>query len=434
MSNSSKLWNGDISKWPSFKTDVQMALQREKCGSIIIPFGSRGHVAAIVDRPFPPIQYLGPDGVPIYTQRAVFDSHFEHCRKNAEENQKYEEKCGVGLAAIYGMLGPDAIRKIKHIRDDDQVSDRQKAEWIMPALEAAFVGHTAAVRTEIKNGMTELGEITSTESALTAIETIDDANVLLARHINPVNGQANYFQDNDADKIDKFLNLLNGGVGSLFFDAKAHLTRARDSPAGLTWAALVTEIERTCDNIRTDGLKESAKGNRISQVNHQGKTYADGMEDGRKAAAAERGNSRDRGGRERERSTSRYGDRDRSRERGSGRDDYRGRRESSYGRQGDEHRRDSGSSRYGRYDGGGQRDRNRDRGYSQGRDSQFRRRDDSQETRRYGDRHRNEHERDSRDRERGRSSTGKESEDERIERLVADGIKKGLAGGSRSRN
>ena len=62
MSNSSKLWNGDISKWPSFKTDVQMALQREKCGSIIIPFGSRGHVAAIVDRPFPPIQYLGPDG------------------------------------------------------------------------------------------------------------------------------------------------------------------------------------------------------------------------------------------------------------------------------------------------------------------------------------------------------------------------------------
>ena len=71
MSNSSKLWNGDISKWPSFKTDVQMALQREKCGSIIIPFGSRGHVAAIVDRPFPPIQYLGPDGVPIFTQRAV---------------------------------------------------------------------------------------------------------------------------------------------------------------------------------------------------------------------------------------------------------------------------------------------------------------------------------------------------------------------------
>ena len=55
MSNSSKLWNGEVSKWPGFVTDVQMALKREKCGSIIIPFGSTGHVAAIVDRAFPPM-------------------------------------------------------------------------------------------------------------------------------------------------------------------------------------------------------------------------------------------------------------------------------------------------------------------------------------------------------------------------------------------
>jgi hypothetical protein len=430
MSNSSKLWNGEVSKWPGFVTDVQMALKREKCGSIIIPFGSTGHVAAIVDRAFPPMQYLAPNGDLLYTQRAVFDSHIESCRKNAEENQKYEEKCGVGLATIYGMLGPDAIRKIKHIRDDEIVSDRQKAEWIMPALEAAFVGHTAAVRTEIKSGMSELAEITSTEAALTAIETIDDANRLLARHINPANGQANYFQDNDADKIDKFLNLLQGGSGSLFYDAKLHLVRARDSAGGLTWAALVREIERVCDNVRTEGLKESAKRS-VSKV-HQEKSYADGLEDGRKAAAAEQRNSRDRGGRERERSTYRYGSRDNSRERGGGRDDYRSRRESSADKQSDG--RDGGNFRYGRHDGGEKRDRTRDREYSQGRDSHYRRRDNSQDSRRYGDRYRDERARDVRDRDRERPSAGKESEGERIERLVADGIKKALASGGRSKN
>ena len=119
----------------------------------------------------------------------------------------------------------------------------------------------------------------------------------MARHINPANGQANYFQDNDADKIDKFLNLLQGGSGSLFYDAKLHLVRARDSAGGLTWAALVREIERVCDNVRTEGLKESAKRS-VSKV-HQEKSYADGLEDGRKAAAADQRNSRDRGGRKR---------------------------------------------------------------------------------------------------------------------------------------
>ena len=51
------------------------------------------------------------------------------------------------------MLGPDALRKIKHIREDRDNLNKQKAEWIMDALEVTFVGYTAAVRTELKSGI-----------------------------------------------------------------------------------------------------------------------------------------------------------------------------------------------------------------------------------------------------------------------------------------
>jgi hypothetical protein len=57
-----------------------------------------------------------------------------------------------------------------------------------------------------------------------AIEKINDVNAELRRHIDPFTGLANHFQASDADKIEKFLNLLQGGVGTIFYDSKLFLT------------------------------------------------------------------------------------------------------------------------------------------------------------------------------------------------------------------
>ena len=279
----------------------------------------------------------------------------------------------------------------------------------MGALEQAFVGHTAAVRTELKSGIDDLQDIDSRETALLAIEKINDVNAELRRHIDPFTGLANHFQSSDADKIEKFLNLMQGGVGTIFYDSKLFLIRARDAGT-LHWAALVAEIERTCDNIKADELKGSTP--RVSNVSRiaQGKSYEDGIEEGKRAAMADRGNSR---GRDREHSSVRYDNRDRNRDRSEGRrDDYRSRREPSrdkdydrrYSRQ-DESRRDGGNARYDRREDS----RDRSRGNSSGRNS--------------GDRER--YSRNDRDRGRERS-TGRESDNERFERRVADGVKKAL--------
>ena len=410
MSTSSRLWNGEPGKYPEFRTELQTALQREECGSIIIPFGQVGHVADKVNRPYPPMNSVGINGVYGPTPMAVFDRYLDDCRKNQDDNQRYEKLCGKGLAIIYGMLGPDALRKIKHIREDRDNLNKQKAEWIMDALEVAFVGHTAAVRTELKSGIDDLQNIDSRETALLAIEKINDVNAELRRHIDPFTGLANHFQSSDADKIEKFLNLLQGGAGTIFYDSKLFLIRARDAGT-LHWAALVAEIERTCDNIKADELKGSTP--RVSSVSRisQGKSYEEGIEEGKRAAMADRGNSR---GRDREHSSVRgYDNRDRNRDRSEGRrDDYRSRREPSrdkdydrrYSRQ-DESRRDGGNSRYNRREDS----RDRSRGDSSGRN--------------YGDRDR--YSRNDRDRGRERS-TGRESENERFERRVADGVKKAL--------
>ena len=166
MSTSSRLWNGEPGKYLEFRTELQTALQREECGSIIIPFGQVGHVADKVNRPYPSLNSVGINGVYGPTPMAVFDRYLDDCRKNQDDNQRYEKLCGKGLAIIYGMLGPDALRKIKHIREDRDNLNKQKAEWIMNALEVAFVGHTAAVRTELKSGIDDLQDIDSRESAL----------------------------------------------------------------------------------------------------------------------------------------------------------------------------------------------------------------------------------------------------------------------------
>ena len=409
MSTTSRLWNGEPGRYPEFRTELQTALDREECGSIIIPLGQIGHVADKMNRDYPPMNSVGINGILGPTPRAVFDRYADECRKNAEDNRKYEILCGKGLAIIYGMLGPDALRKIKHIRDDRDNLNKTKAEWVMGALEQAFVGHTAAVRTELKSGIDDLQDIDSRETALLAIEKINDVNAELRRHIDPFTGLANHFQSSDADKIEKFLNLMQGGVGTIFYDSKLFLIRARDAGT-LHWAALVAEIERTCDNIKADELKGSTP--RVSSVSRisQGKSYEEGIEEGKRAAMADRGNSR---GRDREHSSVRYDNRDRNRDRSEGRrDDYRSRREPSrdkdydrrYSRQ-DESRRDGGNARYDRREDS----RDRSRGNSSGRNS--------------GDRER--YSRNDRDRGRERS-TGRESDNERFERRVADGVKKAL--------
>ena len=405
----SRLWNGEPGRYPEFRTELQTALDREECGSIIIPLGQIGHVADKMNRDYPPMNSVGINGILGPTPRAVFDRYADECRKNVEDNRKYEILCGKGLAIIYGMLGPDALRKIKHIRDDRDNLNKTKAEWVMGALEQAFVGHTAAVRTELKSGIDDLQDIDSRETALLAIEKINDVNAELRRHIDPFTGLANHFQSSDADKIEKFLNLMQGGVGTIFYDSKLFLIRARDAGT-LHWAALVAEIERTCDNIKADEMKGSTP--RVSSVSRisQGKSYEDGIEEGKRAAMADRGNSR---GRDREHSSVRYDNRDRNRDRSEGRrDDYRSRREPSrdkdydrrYSRQ-DESRRDGGNARYDRREDS----RDRSRGNSSGRNS--------------GDRER--YSRNDRDRGRERS-TGRESDNERFERRVADGVKKAL--------
>ena len=70
-------------------------------------------------------------------------------------------------------LGKDATRKIKHIRDNVMLSYREKAQ---SALENAFFPHSANVRTELKTAIEDLQDIDSRETALKAIEVIDDVN------------------------------------------------------------------------------------------------------------------------------------------------------------------------------------------------------------------------------------------------------------------
>ena len=107
----SRLWNGEPGRYPEFRTELQTALDREECGSIIIPLGQIGHVADKRNRDYPPMNSVGINGILGPTPRAVFDRYADECRKNVEDNRKYEILCGKGLAIIYGMLGPDALKK-----------------------------------------------------------------------------------------------------------------------------------------------------------------------------------------------------------------------------------------------------------------------------------------------------------------------------------
>ena len=121
------------------------------------------------------------------------------------------------------------------------------------------------------------------------------------------------------------MNLLQGGYGTLFHDAKVYLVRSNDA-GQLTWALLTAEIERTCDNIKSDEQKASVR--KVSQVSI-GKSYEDGLREGF------------------ERSNASSNDRSRSYDRGASRDrgDYGRRREPSANR---DNRRDGGSSSYDR--------------------------------------------------------------------------------------
>ena len=105
---------------------------------------------------------------------------------------------------------------------------------------------------------------------------INDVNREIAKDINPAAGHAQHLQQNDADKIEKYLILLRGGFGTLFYDAKMYLIRSNDA-GQLTWALMTAEIERARDNIKSDEQKASAR--KVSQVSI-GKSYEDGLREG----------------------------------------------------------------------------------------------------------------------------------------------------------
>ena len=410
----SSIWDGEVGLYPAYKVELMASLNRESCGFAIIPAGIIGYMPLRIDPLYPGFETRGVDGVNRRTTQEQFDKHIEKCRKNTEARGKDDEKFAKAFTMVLDSLGKDATRKIKHIRDDITLSYREKAQSIIPALENAFFPHSANVRTELKQKIEDLQDIDSRETALKAIEVIDDVNREIAKHINPATGHAQHFQQNDADKIEKYLNLLQGGYGTLFHDAKVYLVRSNDA-GQLTWALLTAEIERTCDNIKSDEQKASVR--KVSQVSI-GKSYEDGLREGFERSTAssndrsrsyDRGASRDRGdyGRRREPSA--------SRDRG----DYRRRREPSADR---DNRRDGGSSSYdrGRNDS---RDRDGGRDSRSRGDSPFRSRDESS-----GRFYREESS--GRDR-RGRSPNParKDFEDERVGRLVAAFMKQQPQGG-----
>ena len=118
----------------------------------------------------------------------------------------------------------------------------------------------------------------------------------IEKHINPATGHAQHFQQNDADKIEKYLNLLQGGYGTLFYDAKVYLVRSNDA-GQLTWALLTAEIERNVTTSSQMSREQKASVRKVSQVSIR-KSYEDGLREGferRNASSNDRSRSYDRG-------------------------------------------------------------------------------------------------------------------------------------------
>ena len=423
----SEKWNGEPTTFPKFMVDLQATLQKDGSASAIIQEGERGYLEEIVDDELPGDQQIAPDGIMRPTPAAVFQIHKSDCRKNKKDRQDQEDMCGRAFAIILSMVNEDVIRKIRHIRDDKDYRNKDKAEYVIAQMMNSFVGNTAAVRTKLKARIEALEDIDTEAAALIAIDTIEDVNKQLSEQANPA-GQVNIYQMTDADKIEKFLDLLHGEKGRLFDTLKERLIEWRDE-GHLTWRRLSTEVQRVCDNLKAEEAKTNVKtdkARRIAQVS-MGKTF----EEDRKATYSDRGDARDRSQdryRSRDRNSDRGNSRDRNFDRGNGRDNYRSGRQDGFDRnydgrryqQEDNRRASDGSSSHDR------RSESRERGRNErGRDD--RRRSDSPAHFRRDDTPRRNYEdsaRSGRD-YRGRSGSvgsddGKESEAMSIQRLEAD--------------
>jgi hypothetical protein len=353
----SKLWNGDATDFPNWLVRLNKELQRQECSFIINTPGSVGHVPLEID-PAAPMAMVPGFGGMVAVDPRVRERYEDTCRRNRESNRKLQSASSKGCGIIYDMLGEVAMTAVENIRDDTTLTDKQKGERIIPALQAFFVGNSAVVRKEMFAKLEAIREVRDCVTAREAIKTIDQVNAQLALQVNALTGLADHFMQPDADKIEKYLELLQGS--SVFEKSIDFLERKRDDD-DLTWDQLKAEIHKQCRNI---DLKEKGQNLKVSQVKTRvgeeeiERRIAEGVAEGIKQAAGYR-DSRDGRGR------------DNSRESSRGRDSWR-RKESDYGRGSRNDRRDdSRGKEYGRFgrdnsrgreDNRQQRDYSRDRG------------------------------------------------------------------------
>ena len=151
----SSIWDGEVGLYPAYKVELMASLNSVGCGFAIIPAGIIGDMPvqfALISLFLVRSNTRGVDGINHLTTREQFDMHIESCRKNADARGKDNEKFVKAFTIVLDSLGKDATRKIKHIR------------------------HSANVRTELKSKIEDLQDIDSRETALKAIEVIDDVN------------------------------------------------------------------------------------------------------------------------------------------------------------------------------------------------------------------------------------------------------------------
>ena len=405
----SKLWNGDPSEFPNWIVKLNTELQRQGCSNIIITPGNVGHVALEID-PVAPMAMVPGFGGMVAADPRTLDRYDDTCRRNRESNRKLQLTSSKGCGIIYETLGTVAMEAVEHIRDDATLTDKEKGERIIPALQAFFVGNSAMVRKELSAKLEAIPEIRDCVSAREAIKTIDQVNAQLALQVNPLTGLANHFMAPDGDKIEQYLERLTGS--DLFEKSKDFLERKRDDDE-LIWNQLQAQFYTRCRIIE---LNEKGQNLRVSQVKKNideeeiERRIAAGVAEGIKQAAGYGSNSRDsRDGR----------GRDNSRESSRGRDSWR-RQDSDHGRGHRSDRRDNSRGRedgrfgrdnyQGREDYRQRRENSRDRGdyrrgESQGQEN-YRRRDGShsRERKSYSER------RDRDDTKQGSSSSSKKRE------------------------
>ena len=144
----SKLWNGDPTEFPNWIVKITTELQRQGCSNIIITPGNVGHVALEID-PVAPMAMVPGFGGMVAADPRTLDRYDDTCRRNRESNRKLQLTSSKGCGIIYESLGTVAMEAVEHIRDDATLTDKEKGERIIPALQAFFVGNSAVVRKEL---------------------------------------------------------------------------------------------------------------------------------------------------------------------------------------------------------------------------------------------------------------------------------------------